>query len=463
MKALPVSLLEQIKSVKGFRYEEFLAAHKDLPRTSVRINPFKKFTGFTNAECVPWCSEGKYLSERPVFTLDPAYHAGAYYVQEASSMFTGFLAGKFTEGKSNLRVLDLCASPGGKSTHLASVLGKDSLLISNDVIRSRATILEENITRWGYMNTWVTCNDPSSFGQLKSYFDVILIDAPCSGSGLFRKNEKAIDEWNESLVELCSERQKRIIADAWPSLKEDGILIYATCSYSIKENEDILDWMGQYMSVTGINIDVPAEWGIITVESLVKGLPCYRFFPDRVNGEGFFIAAIRKNEDSGNLKIQKNKIPGCIKLKTLPGDLWNLGLDETIIRNEANGSYLALNSAHTADHELLKSKLYFRKTGTSLGEAAHNDWIPDHESALSIHLPENVPNIDLNLAEALKYLKKEDVGIAPRPKGWYLARYEGLGLGWMKSLGNRYNNTLPKSLRIRMNIQDEDNGGVNDM
>ena len=287
MISLPEALLTELQHIKRFDKHTFIEAHQHDPVTSIRLNQ-DKITGlFQEQKKVPWCTEGRYLPERPVFTLDPLYHAGAYYVQEASSMFTGYLLQQIIKDHKGLRVLDLCAAPGGKSTHIASLLDNESLLISNEVIRARATILDENMTRWGHMNTWVTANDPRDFGKLHGYFDVVVADAPCSGSGLFRKDKKALEEWSEANVQMCSERQQRILADIWPAIKQDGILIYATCSYSRKEDEDILDWLAGQFEAEAIHVDIPAEWGVVEVKSN-KGLSGYRFFPDNVYGEGFF-------------------------------------------------------------------------------------------------------------------------------------------------------------------------------
>ncbi|MBZ0099994.1 MAG: RsmB/NOP family class I SAM-dependent RNA methyltransferase, partial [Taibaiella sp.] len=234
-------------------------------------------------------------------TTDPLYHAGAYYVQEASSMFLSQVIQQLIPERNNLRVLDLCAAPGGKSTLIASLLEKDSLLISNEVIRTRASILEENITRWGYMNTWVTSNDPKDFSKLKGYFDIIVVDAPCSGSGLFRKDERALDEWSEANVQLCAQRQQRILADVWPALKENGILMYATCSYSPQEDEEILDWLGDDFEVASLPVQLSEEWGVVETTSAKHQFKGYRFFPHKVQGEGFFIAAVRKNNQESEL------------------------------------------------------------------------------------------------------------------------------------------------------------------
>lgn len=261
MKSLPDILLRDLENVKGFNKEQFIEAHQMQAATSIRLHPQKGKNLFADNEQVPWCATGRYMPQRPVFTTDPLYHAGAYYVQEPSSMFLDYVLGQLLPNRSGLRVLDLCAAPGGKSTLIASLLEEDSLLVSNEVIRTRASILEENMTRWGHMNTWVTSNDPRDLGKLKSYFDVIVVDAPCSGSGLFRKDQRALDEWSEGNVQLCSQRQQRILADIWPSLKQGGILVYATCSYSQQEDEDVIDWVADTFGVDSLGVEVNESGG----------------------------------------------------------------------------------------------------------------------------------------------------------------------------------------------------------
>ncbi len=306
-----------MESVKGFNRKTFDEAHKrDEQLVSVRFNPDKTFSvqclKFKVQSSVPWCPYGRYLHERPSFTLDPLLHGGAYYVQEASSMFLWYVLeqtiGKNTSG---LRVLDLCGAPGGKSTLLASYF-KDALIVSNEVIRSRAAILVENITKWGSDHIVVTNNDPKDFVSLQGYFDVIVVDAPCSGSGLFRKNPDAISEWSEENVLLCSQRQQRILADVYPALKKDGVLIYSTCSYSAEEDEDIVDWMMSEFAVDSLQFAVPGDWGVVEVETKKRKAYCYRFFPDKVKGEGFFIAAFKKNEGD-NFFFQSTQLVGASK------------------------------------------------------------------------------------------------------------------------------------------------------
>lgn len=450
---LPEPLLEKLDDIRGFDKEAFVKAHEAAAVTSVRLNPAKPTDAFGNSEQVPWCSEGRYLPERPVFTTDPLYHAGAYYVQEASSMFLSHVIQQLIPERNNLRVLDLCAAPGGKSTLIASLLGKDSLLISNEVIRTRASILEENITRWGYINTWVTSNDPKDFGKLKGYFDVIVVDAPCSGSGLFRKDERALDEWSEANVELCAQRQQRILADVWPALKENGILIYATCSYSPQEDEDILDWLGDDFEVTSLPVEMKEEWGVVQTTSAKKQLKGYRFFPHRIKGEGFFIAAVRKNNEATQFKTPRFKSAHDSKVyeqckHLLQGDDW-------ICLPDKEG-YIAISGRHEADLHVLEQFVYLRKIGLQLGSPVKNDWLPAHELALSVDRSHTLPVIEVNKEQALKFLKKEDMGIDGLEKGWYLVSYAGSGLGWIKALGNRVNNYLPKNWRIRMEITDAD-------
>lgn len=445
---VPEKLLQELRQVKGFDEQAFIAAHQKTPVTSVRINPYKDIGLFKENEKVPWCSGGVYLPERPIFTLDPAYHAGAYYVQEASSMFLSHMLKAVLPEKQSIRVLDLCGAPGGKSTLIASLLQKNDLLVSNEVIRSRASVLEENMTRWGYMNTWVTSNDPRDFGKLPGYFDVIVVDAPCSGSGLWRKDERALDEWSEANVNLCSERQQRILADIWPALKQDGVMIYATCSYSPQEDEDILDWLATDCNAEAIPVAVEQEWGVVETTS-AKNMTGYRFFPDKVKGEGFFIAAVRKNEPSDTIKPQRFKPANDKKIQQQAAYLL---ADTDICFLQGKEEALAIRQEHEVDWHTLQKAVYLRKAGLSLGTPTPKEWLPAHDIALAIDASKELPALHVNREQALKFLKREDIGIEDVPKGWAMVRYEGLGLGWVKSLGNRLNNYLPKHWRIRMDI-----------
>ena len=454
MLKLPGSLLKDLRSVNGFDEDNFVRAHEQNAITSVRLHPLKSAGIAFGGNVIPWCNSGIYLDQRPVFTLDPAFHGGAYYVQEASSMFLEHMWKHLLTNKNGLRVLDLCAAPGGKSTLIASLLSEDSLLISNEVIRSRATVLEENMIRWGYTNSWVTCNDPRDFTQLKGYFDVIVIDAPCSGSGLFRKDHKALDEWSENSVAICSARQQRILADVWPALKKDGILIYATCSFSPQEDEDILDWLAEEYNAQSVDIPVDADWGIVPTTSMQKGMAGYRFFPGKVRGEGFFTAAVRKTYDEGSLKLQKSRPANMSKIQQQAAHLMKR-TDLQYIQTNKDG-YNAILPEHEIDWNLLNKLFYLRKAGLSIGSPAQKEWLPAHDIALSIDASHNLPAIQVNKEQALKFLKREEMNIDNAGKGWQVIKFNNIGLGWVKSLENRMNNYLPKHWRIRMEIPDDD-------
>ncbi len=447
---LPKQLLDSLKGVQGFDEANFIEAHNQPAPVSVRLHPIKGSNIFGELPAVPWCPQGRYLPQRPVFTLDPLYHAGAYYVQEASSMFLHSVLRQLLPERNNLRVLDLCAAPGGKSSLIASLLGEDSLLISNEVIRARATILHENMTRWGYMNSWVTSNDPKELGKLSGYFDVVVVDAPCSGSGLFRKDNDAVKEWSEGNVMLCSQRQQRILADVWPSLKENGLLIYATCSYSQQEDEEILDWLQNEFVAESVQLsDVPAQ--VVETKSH-SGASGYRFYPDKVNGEGFFIAAIRKVSEEKTIALSKFKTQNDRKIKDAARHLL-VASDYVYLQDKEQ--FFAINSSHEYDWQLLNKTLYLRRAGVLLGMPTAKEWVPDHELALSINKAETIACIEVDKEQALRFLKKEDLNIQGIAKGWYLIKYNGQALGWIKALGNRENNYLPKSWRIRMDITDE--------
>lgn len=450
-----LALMDTLNGISGFDKATFTEAHRQEPPVSIRLHPIKSGSIEMNTSGnVPWCTWGRYLRERPSFTLDPLLHAGAYYVQEASSMFLHSMVQHLFPNATQLKVLDLCAAPGGKSTLLAAALDTSCLILSNEVIRSRCSILEENIVKWGYPNQWITSNDPKDFGAIEGYFDLIVVDAPCSGSGLFRKEPLALHHWTDNNVSLCSGRQKRILADIWNSLKENGVLIYATCSYSPQENEEVLDWLATEFSATTIPIPTDAYPGIVASESDNHSMMGYRFFPDKIKGEGFFIAAVRKTQATNSVKYPKTKTvaenKGALLLKDkLQPDAWSC-------MENAEG-IAALSSAHRKDYELLKQQLYFRKVGVSIGTITSKEWIPHHETALSIARSHDIPQVEVNKETALRFLKKEALESLQLTKGWYLVCYKGLALGWIKALGNRINNYLPKNQRIRMELPSEFN------
>jgi 16S rRNA C967 or C1407 C5-methylase (RsmB/RsmF family)/NOL1/NOP2/fmu family ribosome biogenesis protein len=453
---LPQKLLNDLEDIKGFNRQSFQHAHITAQQiTSIRFNPkkLKRFAfsdetihpEFNFEQQIPWCEYGFYLDERPAFTLDPLLHAGAYYVQEASSMFLYEVLKQTCEDTNN-KVLDLCAAPGGKSSLITSYF-KNSLLVSNEAINQRANILYENLTKWGSTNVVITNNDAADFKRLENYFDVVMVDAPCSGSGLFRKDAEAINEWSIKNVELCNQRQQRILADVYTAIKQDGILIYSTCSYSKEEDEDILDWLRSNFDVDTIQLKLEEEWAIVETQSEQHKAYGYRFWPDKIKGEGFFIAAFRKNDgDPSNYKSRKNYLKkvtnkdAAIVLNYINEDDWLIFNHKENIR--------VINNKWRNDISILQENLHIRKAGINLGEIMQNELIPHHELALSTIIKNAVQKIDFTKEEALQYLHKREIQPDNKYKGWTLSTYKNYPLGWLKFLHNRVNNYYPINWRI---------------
>jgi 16S rRNA C967 or C1407 C5-methylase (RsmB/RsmF family)/NOL1/NOP2/fmu family ribosome biogenesis protein len=403
--------------------------------------------GLAAVKRVPWSSFGYYLPWRPSFTLDPIFHAGAYYVQEASGMFLEQALRQTTDLSRPLRVLDLCAAPGGKSTLLQSVIPAGSLLVSNEVIRNRANILEENMVKWGGANVVVTSNDPRDLGRLENYFDVIVVDAPCSGSGLFRREPEAVQEWSPDNVRLCSQRQRRILADVWPALREGGLLIYSTCSYSREENEDILDWMVEDLGVTGCQLAVAEDWKVVETAGRL-GAYGYRFYPDKLQGEGLFMACLRKT-GGGAFAAPRKK--GSIE-RAPKKDLEKIG---NWVRAEGGMAYFyhwelihAIPEGMLGELSVLQSACYLRRAGIPIGKLTAKDLVPEHDLAMSMLINPQLPVMSLSKEKALCYLRKDELVVETDQRGWVLVQYGGLNLGWIKALPGRINNYYPKEWRI---------------
>jgi 16S rRNA C967 or C1407 C5-methylase (RsmB/RsmF family)/NOL1/NOP2/fmu family ribosome biogenesis protein len=440
--------------VKGFDEASFETVHQSGdPVTSIRFNPKKLQNEHvvstmsavgTQPSPVPWCPYGFYLSERPSFTLDPLLHAGAYYVQEASSMFLWHVLETLTNKEEHELVLDLCAAPGGKSSLLSSFF-ENGLVVSNEVIRSRVNILQENITKWGNENVVVTNNDSKDFTKLPAFFDVIVTDVPCSGSGLFRKDSSAIEEWSLDNVNLCSQRQQRILADIIPSLKENGLLIYSTCSYSKEEDEEILDWIIEAFDLLPVKIPVPATWNIIESSSPKCDANGYRFFPDKIKGEGFFIAAFRQvNEAKATRQKETTLQLASAKEKELL--LKEVGLPGNFSFFKHSEVFNIFPTAFLPQLRVLMNNVYIKQAGIPAGSFKGNSFVPQHALALS-NIETNFPAVELPKDEALSYLRKQDIKPVAS-QGWCLVTYRGLGLGWIKNLPNRANNYYPSEWRV---------------
>jgi 16S rRNA C967 or C1407 C5-methylase (RsmB/RsmF family)/NOL1/NOP2/fmu family ribosome biogenesis protein len=452
-KSVPHELLQSLQKVDGFDENAFVKVHENRNQVvSVRAN-LKKLKEtpqiFQSDEKVPWSNAGYYLPSRPSFTFDPLFHAGSYYVQEASGMFLEQCLKQTLDLKKSLRALDLCAAPGGKSTLIQSLISHGSLLVSNEVIKTRVGVLVENMSKWGGENVFVTNNDARDFSRLENYFDVMVIDAPCSGSGLFRRDPDAIDEWSTDAVRTCSLRQQRILADVYPCLKQNGILIYSTCSYSPEEDEAIGDWLMENFDVESLQIKVDEAWNIIESRSDVKKAFGYRFFPNRLKGEGFYIACYRKRdgESESPQRVKKGK---QIKIAASEKDVIKPWLkDDLELIFYRNGEEIfAVPSAFEDDLGVIQSNLYIKKAGVAIGKIVRDELLPAHELALSGLVSDKLFTISLKKDEALQYLRKEEVVIKESHRGWALVQYEKMNLGWVKVLANRTNNYYPKEWRI---------------
>lgn len=443
----PEEFIQRLSSQPWVSADTLLKALQTPSPVSIRINPLKLMKEPLNSEAVPWCSNGYYLSYRPTYTLDPYFHAGCYYPQEASGMFLEQVFAEVAEPDKRLNVLDLCGSPGGKSTHISSLIGPSGLLISNEVIRSRASILNETMTKWGHGNVLVTQNDPVVFGKLTGYFDIILIDAPCSGEGMFR-NKAAISEWSVENANLCSVRQKRILMDVWASLRENGILIYSTCTFNPDENEENIKWLLSHKKAECLRIDVSAFPGITEIDH--GGIFGYGFYPDRIKGEGLFIAVVRKRSAE---VIKRIRIPKIGDLKPSKADIeiatsWSDFPTERIIKN--GEELIAIPSGHE-DYLYLFQNLKVVKSGSRLATKKKNDYVPSHELALSCNLKRNAfPVKELELTQSISYLRRDNLKCSLKSKGWNIVSYKGVNLGFVNNLGNRLNNYFPVEWRIRL-------------
>ena len=406
MMNLPVDFEKYTRQLMGEQlYTELLKGLSEDVPVSIRVNPFKCPEHFSiplKDECVPWCQYGYYLKHRPNFTFDPLFHAGLYYVQEASSMFHEHVIQQLIHeiGNDDLRVLDLCAAPGGKSIAIRSILPDNCLLYSNEPIRARAQVLMENMLKWGHPNVVVTNNYARDYQRANMRFDIIVADVPCSGEGMFRKDANAIGEWNLQNVEKCWRLQREIITDIWPCLKPGGYLVYSTCTFNAHENEENVNWIAEQLGADFYNVHTKEEWNI--TGSLIDQHPMYRFIPGKTRGEGLFVAVLKKHED----------------------DAPNVHAREAMLRIMTDEQLVPPNKKKD---------------------------IPNHSKALSIRLQRNeYPNVDIDYQQAISYLRKEAIVLpSETPRGIVLLTYQQAPIGFAKNIGNRANNLYPMEWRIK--------------
>jgi len=441
---LPEAFVERTKALLEDEFQAFDNSLAEIPPTSIRLN--NKLDYQPSNDRVAWCDNGFYLKERPLFTADPHLHAGVYYVQEASSMFL-YQAVKqhFPEART---VLDLCAAPGGKSTLLTQTLPEGSILVSNEIIRSRAYILAENLIKWGNPNVVVTNNEAKDFAALPGFFDAVVIDAPCSGEGMFRKDAGAIQEWSEYNVTLCAQRQREILSSVWETLKTDGVLVYSTCTFNCEENEDNIRWICEELGADLLSIDLQGNKDITVSEF------GYRFYPHKTRGEGFFLSVVRKKSSVGSSLRIKNENKKAVKVtnKNFIPPLSLIEPEQWTIITE-NNQIKAYNKDRFDDFMLLNKLLKCMHSGILLGEMKGTDFIPATCVALSKKLDrKSVESVEVDYQTAISFLRKEAIQLPESGRGYILVCYEGQALGWVKNVGNRCNNLYPQEWRIRMKI-----------
>lgn len=429
------------------RYRCFAAALEEEPVVSVRVNNRKPQATFDGV-AVPWAPEGCYLESRPAFTADPLFHAGCYYVQEASSMFLGQVVKQLVTEP--VRALDLCAAPGGKTTHLSQLLPAGSLLVSNEPMPLRAQVLAENVIKWGSPASVVTKNEPADFSSFRNFFDLIVVDAPCSGEGMFRKDTFAVEQWSPSVVKQCATCQEQILSDIWDCLRPGGLLVYSTCTFNREEDEERVEWIATELGASPQSIEVDPSWGV--TGSLTKAhLPVYRFIPGYTRGEGFFIAVLRKNGEGLLSQPRSPKIqPLSSKMKS---EVQNWVKDQSMFDFVMQGeNILALPRLHTTAILALQQKMRVLHAGLSLATVKNNKLIPSHSLAMSYALNKDAFYcVEVEREQALFYLHRETINLQTAPMGYILLTYKGTPLGFVKNIGNRANNMYPAEWRIRKN------------
>lgn len=439
---------EFVELIDSYGCEEFAGLAEALagkPSVAMRLNP-RKASGRSpsgDARRVPWCENGFLLDERMAFTFDPALHQGAFYVQDASSMFIHHIIKYLTRDSDRpLSVLDACAAPGGKTTAIIDALPWGSLVVANEYDGRRAQILKENLAKWGYPFVLVMQGDTAQFRKFPNIFDIVAADVPCSGEGMMRKDETAVEQWTRGLVEQCAARQREIVGNLWGALKPGGYFIYSTCTFNRDENELMIEYMAREFGAEPVMVPVDDSWGIVgAIDSM---MPAYRFLPGRIEGEGLFMAVMRKPGDeevvrkstkSDGKKSRKKKqtaemdVDAGVKNWITAPAQWSIEDGKVIATLESPG--------------ILKPVIV-------VGNVKGRDIIPSQDLAMSMLLNrEAFAHAEVSRETAIDYLRCEAVTLPDAtPRGIVLLTYSGQPLGFAKNLGNRANNLYPHKWRI---------------
>ncbi|MCS7004652.1 MAG: hypothetical protein NZM38_04935 [Cytophagales bacterium] len=456
MQKFPEDFQKRMFRQLGEQTNAFLRALSEKPPTSVRLNPAKPSNRFLKEPSVPWYPEGRYLNERPEFVTDPLLFAGAYYVQEASSMFIGHIFRTFAPS-SPLKVLDMCAAPGGKTTLLSSLISEDSLLVANELVSKRVNSLLENIVRWGSTNVVVTNNNIKDFAPLKGFFDVILLDAPCSGEGMFRKDFKAIQQWSENWVRSCAITQRQLIEQAVDLLAPDGILIFSTCTFSEEEDEQNILKLLSFSALMPLRVPIQPDWNILEVQVSSNGRVGYgyKFYPHLLKGEGFFATIFLKQyqDNSKKVRFSKSKLEPLSRRHLSILDEWVSSQDWKFFLH--NYKLFGIHLSQEDNFKVLHQVLKIVHQGIEVGTFKNQKLIPSHALALSQKILTNLPSIELSHSQALLYLQRKDFMCESFSsfKDWVLVKHQNINLGWIKILDKRINNYYPVEMRIKKDLE----------
>lgn len=439
---LPEAFLEQLRGLLPDEWERLAGAiTSSEPSVAVRVNAARGVGVPDGARRVPWCDQGFYTEGRPSFTFDPDWHAGRYYVQDASSMFISHVIRHFVHGA--VRYLDLCAAPGGKTTAAIQALPPQSLVVANEIVPPRARVLADNVIRWGAPRCVVTSNAPAQIGKFTHFFDVIAADVPCSGEGMMRKDAEAVSQWSPDLVTQCAQRQREILKDVWQALRPGGLLIYSTCTYNRQENEEIADYVLQELGATSLEVPIEASWNIHpAIGSDAHG---YRFMPHRVDGEGLFMAVFRKdgNAPRQDFRIKEKNIKKVDEM----GKKW-LSAPEAFILDQQGDLSIAVPQDIRREVAAMRDSLNVLHAGVELATVMGRKLVPHYALAMSLARAEDAfPTCEVDYPTALRYLRGESITI-DAPRGYVLIACDGAILGFANNLGNRANNLYPKPLRI---------------
>ena len=452
MKALPIAFTERMRKQLGAEEAESLFAALDsVSPVAVRLNPAKcgEEGVWSNGEAIAWSKNGRKLKERPSFTLDTAFHAGAYYVQEAASQFIDYIiAGEELQGK---RVLDMCSAPGGKTTIYSTAVGEEGLVVANEYVRSRANVLADNVRKWGMGNVLVTNNAPAHIAQFEGWFDMVAVDAPCSGEGMFRKEEVAREDWSEEAVKMCAARQLSIVREAWQSLRDGGLFIYSTCTFNEDEDEGLLrafiEEVGDVFEPSQ-SVEIDDAWGIVKGE--VGAFQTFRFFPHKTDSEGLFVAIARKAEPTTQRtpKARKRVMQEVDKNSRKELAKWLQHPDNYTFAMVADTIY-AYPSVQFKAVQALSEGLTAIYSGVAMGQIFKGKLKPDWALSQYVCFERNAVAVEeVDEERALDYLRKRDIAVGDMAEGINLITHKGRALGFAKRVGVRCNNLYPNSLKI---------------